>query len=165
MQTAGSASVASAVTPPQAPGQKPATCDQPEHRQFDFWVGEWDVIVNGKPAGVNSITKEMKGCVIHERWSGTGGLRGESFNIWDRTRKKWHQTWVTDTGGLLVLEGEFADGAMQMRGETMSPKGPVMNRVAWTPSPDGGLRQFWQTSNDGGATWQTAFDGVYRARK
>jgi hypothetical protein len=166
VQAKAPAPAASAGAPsPQTPGQKPPVCDQPEHRQFDFWVGEWEVVVNGKPAGINAITKEMKDCVIHEHWRGSGGLRGESFNVWDRTRRKWHQTWVTDTGGLLVLEGEFVDGAMRMSGETMSPKGPVMNRVTWTPHPDGGLRQFWETSNDGGKTWQTAFDGVYRRLK
>ena len=150
-------------TPPAA--QKLPSCDRPEHRQFDFWVGEWDVTVSGKPAGTNSITKEMKGCVIHEHWSGGGGLRGESFNIWDRTRKKWHQTWVTDTGNLLVLEGEFVNGAMQMTGESMTAKGAVTNRVTWTPNPDGSVRQFWESSTDGGNTWQTSFDGLYRRAK
>ena len=149
----------------QSPPQKLPACDQPEHRQFDFWVGEWEVLVNGKPAGTNTITKEMKDCVIHEHWAGLGGMKGESFNMWDRSRKKWHQTWVTDTGSLLMLDGEFANGAMQMSGESMSPKGMVTNRVTWTPNPDGGIRQFWQTSIDGGKTWQTAFDGLYRRAK
>jgi hypothetical protein len=160
----------SATAPsPGAPGAQGAgvpTCDGAEHRQFDFWVGEWDVTApNGQLAGRNSITRELSGCVLHEHWTGTGGLRGESFNTWDRTRKRWHQTWVSSTGNLLVLEGGLVNGAMQMSGESMSPKGPVHNRITWTPSSDGTVRQFWETSVDGGKTWQVAFDGQYRRAK
>jgi hypothetical protein len=151
---------------PAAQGAGVPTCDGAEHRQFDFWVGEWDVTApNGQLAGRNSITRELSGCVLHEHWTGTGGLRGESFNTWDRTRKRWHQTWVSSTGNLLVLEGGLVNGAMQMSGESMSPKGPVHNRITWTPSPDGTVRQFWETSADGGKTWQVAFDGQYRRAK
>jgi hypothetical protein len=144
----------------------PPTCDAAEHRQFDFWLGEWDVTgPNGQAAGRNSITRELNGCVLHEHWTGATGPRGESFNIWDRTRKRWHQTWVSDTGNLLVLEGGLVNGAMRMTGDTMSPKGPVRNRITWTPASDGSVRQFWETSIDDGKTWQIAFDGRYRRAK
>ncbi|MGH9348108.1 MAG: cupin domain-containing protein [Vicinamibacterales bacterium] len=149
---------------PPAPATRPApACDAAEHRQFDFWIGEWDVTApNGRLAGRNFITRELNGCVIHERWAGAGGMRGESFNIWDRTRKRWHQTWVSDQGALLVLEGAFVNGAMQLSGESTTPKGVVANRITWTPAADGSVRQHWEISRDGGKTWQTAFDGTYR---
>ena len=36
-----------------APGQ---SCQTVEHRQFDFWIGHWDVFVpSGKKAGQNRI--------------------------------------------------------------------------------------------------------------
>ena len=156
-----------APVPPAAPmPPAPPTCDAPEHRQFDFWLGEWDVTgPKGQAAGRNAITSGLNGCVVHERWTGAGGMRGESFNTWDRTRKRWHQTWVSSTGNLLVLEGGIVNGAMQMTGETTSPKGPVLNRITWTPAQDGSVRQFWETSVDGGQTWQAAFDGRYRRAK
>lgn len=34
----------------QAPPQT-RPCSAPEHRQFDFWIGEWDVMTAGKTAG------------------------------------------------------------------------------------------------------------------
>jgi hypothetical protein len=142
------------------------TCDGAEHRQFDFWLGDWEVFgPNGQPAGRNSITRELNGCVLHERWVGAGGMRGESFNTWDRTRQRWHQTWVSSTGTLLVIEGGLVNGAMQMTGDTTTPKGLVRNRITWTPGPDGSVRQVWETSVDGGTTWQGAFDGRYRRAK
>lgn len=148
---------------PGAPGAAAPTCDAAEYRQFDFWLGEWAVVApNGQLAGRNSISRTLNGCVVHERWTGAGGMRGESFNTWDRTRKRWHQTWVSSTGNLLVLEGGLVNGAMQMAGESVSRKGTILNRITWTPAPDGGVHQVWETSADGGRTWQTAFDGRYR---
>ena len=155
-------------TPAPVPPVSPVSpaCEAPEYREFDFWLGEWDVTApNGRPAGRNAITRTLDGCVIHERWTGVGGMRGESFNTWDRTRKRWHQTWVSSTGSLLVLEGGLVKGDMQLTGESAGPKGLVLNRITWTPSPDGSVRQFWETSVDRGKTWQTAFDGRYRRIK
>jgi hypothetical protein len=161
--------IAAASFPTPAPAQptiKPTTCDSPEHRQFDFWVGEWDVTTpDGKPAGHNSITRELKGCVIHEHWAGAGGMNGASFNMWDSVRKRWHQTWVSDTGNLLLLDGAFANGAMQLTGISGPPDRPMMNRITWTPGADGTVRQHWEASPDGGKTWKTAFDGLYRRAK
>ena len=38
---------------------------------------------------------------------------------------------------------------------------PVRSRITWTPLEDGRVRQHWQLSRDDGATWTTAFDGLY----
>ena len=158
------ATAASAQTP--SPQQPPMTCESAEHRQFDFWVGVWEVVMpNGNVAGRNTITREMNGCVIHEHWAGAAGLKGESFNIFDRVTKRWHQTWVTDRGNLLQLDGAFQNGRMQLSGVSGPPDQKVMNRITWTPAPDGTLRQMWETSNDGGKSWTTAFDGSYRQLK
>ncbi|HET7704523.1 MAG TPA: hypothetical protein VFM36_00410, partial [Thermoanaerobaculia bacterium] len=48
-----------------------APCDRPEHRQFDFWAGEWTVTTpDGKTAGTNRITKIAGGCALLEEWTG-----------------------------------------------------------------------------------------------
>ena len=36
------------------------------------------------------------------------------------------------------------------------------DRITWTPNGDGTVRQLWESSTDGGATWSVAFDGTYR---
>ena len=71
-------------TPPAAPTVSP--CDSENHRQFDFWIGEWEVSSNGQPAGTNSIQSILGGCALQENWrgAGPGGLTGTSFNIYDR---------------------------------------------------------------------------------
>jgi hypothetical protein len=42
-----------------------APCDAPAHREFDFWLGEWEVRTpDGKLAGTNRIEREHDGCVL-----------------------------------------------------------------------------------------------------
>ncbi|HTL93801.1 MAG TPA: hypothetical protein VL176_15720 [Steroidobacteraceae bacterium] len=159
-------SVLVAPLPSAAQPAKPPSCDAPEHRQFDFWIGEWEVTTpDDKPAGRNSITRELKGCVLHEHWTGSGGMKGESFNIWDRVKKQWHQTWVADNGNLLLLDGAFQNGVMQLTGVSGPQGSQTLNRITWSPASDGSVRQHWEVSRDAGKTWKTAFDGRYRRSK
>jgi hypothetical protein len=146
--------------------QTPPDCTSADHRAFDFWVGTWDVFnPGGTLVAENIITLEMNDCVVHESYTNTQGYHGESFNVFDRSRGVWHQTWVDQNGALLQLEGGIVDGSMVLEGTTVGPGGTeVLNRVAWTPNADGSVRQHWQSTRDGGATWSTAFDGTYRRR-
>ena len=80
----------------------------PEFRQFDFWLGRWEVHTpDGKLAGVNRIEREYGGCVVHEHYDTGKGYTGESLNIYDAARKVWHQSWVDSSGTLLLLDGRF----------------------------------------------------------
>src|SRR5438309_2295528 len=57
-----------------------AGCTTEKHRQFDFWLGDWDAIDEhhaSEPAHVR-VTRILDGCVLHEEYSDNGGLRGES---------------------------------------------------------------------------------------
>ena len=137
-------------------------CDTPAHRQFDFWVGEWTVHkVDGSIAGENTITREFGGCVLRERYATPSGYRGESLNIYDASRKRWHQTWVDIGGALLQLEGGLQDGRMVLEGEGVGADGkPLRHRISWTPLEDGRVRQHWE-STDASGQWTTAFDGTY----
>lgn len=143
------------------PTNKPAPCTAPEHRQFDFWLGDWDVRDGtGKLVGRNSITAVHKGCVLLESWNGDGGMTGTSLNLYSPERRKWRQTWVDSSGGVLEIEGGFADGRMVL---TSAP-GSSINRITWQQLPDGRVRQLWEVSSDSGTNWKTAFDGYYTKR-
>lgn len=139
-----------------------ASCDALEFRAFDFWLGEWLVTgPAGKIAGINRIESEYGGCVLHERYVTGRGYSGESLNTYDAARKVWHQTWVDNSGTLLVIEGGIRDGSMVMEGETTGSDGKVTkHRITWTPNADGSVRQHWESTNDKGE-WTTVFDGRY----
>ena len=156
----GRAESPSAPTP--AP---PAPCTAPEYRQFDFWVGNWEVRdPGGNVVGTNRITREYGGCVVQEHWEARGPKHqtGSSFNTYSVPGRHWHQTWVDSTGGFLLLDGGFSDGKMVLAGEMPGRQGgTVRHRIAFTPQPGGTVRQLWESSRDGGATWSVAFDGTY----
>jgi hypothetical protein len=136
-------------------------CDSAAHREFDFWIGTWEVrTADGKLAGTNRIEREYGGCVIHERYSTPRGYAGESLNAYDAGRKVWHQTWVDTAGTVLLLEGRLSGGNMVLEGSTTAADGaPTRHRITWTPSATG-VRQLWEQT-DAQGQWKTAFDGRY----
>lgn len=142
-----------------------APCEAPEHRQFDFWLGQWDVRKpDGTLVGRNRIERRHGGCVLHEAYGTERGYAGESLNVWDATRRVWHQTWVDNGGLLLLLEGGWRDGRMLLEGRTVGADGrETRHRISWTPAPDGSVRQLWESTDPQGA-WTVAFDGRYVRR-
>lgn len=141
----------------------PPTCDRPEHRQFDFWVGDWNVTNEGKRAGTNLVTLEESGCLVHEHWTGIEGGTGQSFNYFDRSDGKWHQIWVSSTGSILNLSGEYLNRRLVLTGERKprDGNGMVQHKLTFVHNEDGSVRQVWHASKDGGHTWSTVFDGLY----
>ena len=149
----------------QASQQQPPDCTAAVYRQLDFWVGEWDVSLQGRQVGTNTITSEEKGCLIHENWRDARGGTGQSFNFYDRQDGKWHQVWVSSNGAVLDLAGSFENGRMLYKGESKRPDGTVvLNELAFSANPDGTVRQHWQVSVDGGKTWNTTWDGLYKRK-
>ncbi len=158
---------AQTATPtPQTPPPSPCKT-RPEYRQFDFWVGEWDVTnPRGQQAGVNSVQLILGDCVVFENWTGAGGGHGKSFNVYNAAKGKWQQTWVDNSGGVLELLGEYKDDQMRFTGETVGRGGAkTLERLTFTKLGDGRVRQFWEQSTDGGKTWTVAFDGTYVRKK
>ncbi len=145
--------------------QQPVPCSGEEYHQFDFWIGEWEVFdPKGKKVGENKIEKILNGCVLKESWVSASPNRGHSFNIYDQTKKQWHQTWVDNGGNLLQLDGKIHQGSMILKGMTQGQNGQVLNRITWTPEEENKkkyVRQVWDISHDNGVTWQTIFDGLY----
>ncbi|HJU87575.1 MAG TPA: tetratricopeptide repeat protein [Gemmatimonadota bacterium] len=142
-------------------------CGAPEYSQFDFWIGEWNVMTsNGGVGGLSSIEREYNGCLIVESWAGpTGVPAGTSQNFYDKATGRWRQNWIDGQASnpLWLVGGLDASGAMVMMDSDASAN--PLNRITWTPNPDGTVRQHWETSTDGGATWSTSFDGLYVPRE
>jgi hypothetical protein len=153
---------AQTAQPPQTPCKS-----RPEYRQFDFWVGEWDVRnPQGQQAGTNSVQLILGDCVVFENWTGARGGHGKSFNVYNAARGKWQQTWVDNSGSVLELAGEFKDGQMRFTGESVGRGGAkTLERLTFTKLDDDRVRQFWEQSTDGGKTWTVAFDGTYIRKK
>jgi len=144
------------------------SCTEPAYRQFDFWIGDWDVFDAGDAkttvarVRVDSI---LDGCVLREDYQDTSGKKGQSFSIYDAARKVWHQNWVTNRGQWLLIDGGLRGNAMVLSGADRTASGKEeLIRGVWKPD-EGAVRETAVTSTDGGKTWKPWFDLWFRRHK
>jgi hypothetical protein len=139
-------------------------CGASEHREFDFWIGSWDVAfaASGQAAGRNRIERVHGGCTLLESWEGVSGFRGNSFSWWDPRAGLWRQLWRDSSGLTLDLSGGFANGCMRMFAVTHEPGATIYNRITWAPLASGEVRHLWETSRDWGERWTADYDLLYR---
>ena len=154
-QTASAGVVAS-------PANGAAACTAPEHSQFDFWVGKWDVYgPKGKLVAHSLIEKLYNGCGVRENWMPFNNQTGGSLNISLPAEKHWEQFWIDSSGSRAVFIGGWNGEAMVIQGKWGGP----LVRITYTPNPDRSVRQFGEQSTDEGKTWAPSFDFTYRPSK
>lgn len=138
----------------------------PEMHQFDFWLGEWDVVNRqGKPEGSSRIESIAEGNGILENWTDVSGTTGKSLNVYNPGKRCWQQFWVGNGTPVLEMSGGLVGGSMVLSGTRSGhANGRIFDRITWTPNADGSVRQHWESSIDEGMTWRDNFDGIYRRR-
>ena len=164
----GIAFVAPAVTVASPATSASPHCSAKEYHLLDFWIGDWDTFETDTPGGPSIARARVEpiaqGCAIHELYEQVDGLIGDSILSYDPVRKQWQQTWVTNRGAIMVLWGNFKDGALILEGEAHLRDGKsVMQRITWKVQDDG-VRESAVLSKDGGKTWTAAFDVLFRKR-
>lgn len=141
-------------------------CAAAPFRQFDFWVGDWDVFDTrtGEPAGHSLVERLYDGCAIRENWS-EPGYTGGSLNHYSAADGLWRQTWTDSQGAWREFVGGMDGGRMVLVWRVPSPRGKAGDRrvrMTFTPNPDGSVRQYSDTSTDAGRTWRFRYDYTYR---
>jgi len=110
-------------------------CATGHARDFDFWLGEWQVV---NPAGVTTansrIAGALDGCAVLEFWFPIGGIPGRSLNGYDADEGVWRQTWVPAAGRPFRMAGGLdAQGVMRMTGTRIATNGfHWIDTYAWT---------------------------------
>jgi tetratricopeptide (TPR) repeat protein len=142
----------------------------PENRQFDFWIGEWNVTTTqgGVPAGTSKIDLILEDCVVLENWQSLNNpYAGKSYNTYNQALKRWEQYWVDNVGGNIFFYGGLKDGIMDYyTDETLQPGNAKLKRhLQFIPMGHDKVRQFSQGSADGGKTWQVEYDFTYDRKK
>jgi hypothetical protein len=149
-------------------------CSGPEYRQFDFWIGQWEAFgVKGQKAGDSKISLMLDSCTILEEWTSTSvqnGLRyaGKSYNMYNSAKKRWQQYWVDNTGGITeYFNGHYENGKMivQTENEKINDSTYKIQKMTFFDLGPDKVRQFGESSADGGKTWKTDFDLEYRRKK
>jgi hypothetical protein len=126
-------------------------------RQFDFWLGEWDLAWGDGEHGTNSIYLDFDDRVIVESFDGRPSieLQGMSVSTYDEQSGCWRQTWVDSNGTYLAFRGEYRNGCMDMRARREVEGRPALMRMLWSDIRHDSLTWQWQRSFDRGGSWET----------
>ena len=152
-------SLISAPTQAQSPQLQP-TLDNEPARQFDFWIGKWDVNLRIRQPDLSwrdsirataYIYPVLGGKAIVELWD-SQPIKGFSLRYFDRQRKKWvlFLDWPSpNRSSISSLAGGFRHG----RGEFFSHQGEQLSRYTFSDITKDSLRWDDAFSKDGGKTW------------
>jgi len=139
--------------------------NDPQAREFDFWVGKWDVYITGTKncVGHSLIQIVSGGCAILENWSSNSVIgNGKSLNFIDPATGKWRQTWVGNGGLQEFVNGIYSEEAMRFTFETTDNQHhKLIGRFIFYNEGPRQVRQFNETSADSGKTWTTSYDFTY----
>ena len=146
---------------------RPAGCTALENRQFDFWLGEWDVSPTGQTVVLaeSTISLRAQGCVLVEDWRPLAGAHGYSVNMYDSTDQKWHQEYGDASGRRTPYAGTFEDGVMRLENlGAPAPNAPpgARNRMNFQQIDPNTVRQWGETFSNG--EWTVGWDLTYRRR-
>jgi hypothetical protein len=139
----------------------------PPERQFDFWLGEWDVSWGDGQQGTNRIDQILDGKVIRERFDGNPAMpfRGLSLSVYDAQVGLWRQTWVDTEGNYWTFQGFFEAGRMTLSTEVAAEGKPVQLRMVFYNITADELDWNWERSEDGGRSWELRWHIHYTRRK
>lgn len=167
---------AAAADPPTLP------CTDPAFRQFDFWLGTWDLTSHNPVAGkdewrvdpstpVDHVEAVLDGCGLLQRWEGVPDsttarpFRGMSLSKWEPTLGKWRQVWIDNQGPMLVFKGEFKDGRMELYTDPRTQDGKtIVMRQVFTDITRDTMHWSWERSEDGGKSFHPVWKLDYRRR-
>ena len=140
-------------------------CNSKEYKQFDFWVGNWNVYDSkNKLIGKNKVVRMDNACAIQENWNSmVGASKGTSYNYYNATDKKWHQVWIDNAGGSLVLKGHYKNNKMILRSTLITgKKGDYYNQITWFKNSDGTVTQLWELLDKQLTSFNEIFRGTYK---
>lgn len=147
--------------------QSPCPCCTDQHRQFDFWAGNWQVHdTTGNLVGTNRVELIQDSCVLKENWIGAKVTTGTSYNYFDPSDSSWNQLWLDNQGTILKLKGGLIKREMVLKSDPVQGRnGLYINRITWTPLSDGRVTQTWDALSVDGVIRARLFKGIYTPLK
>lgn len=149
------------------PGTRPCAADT-VYRQFDFWIGEWEVYGPKGKAGTSKIELILDSCIILENWtSARPPYAGKSFNTYNSATRQWQQTWVDNAGASTeYLRGQAGRDIMIFYADKNAGQDGknFLRRLTFSKLGNDKVRQFAERSDDEGKTWTVEYDLEYRRK-
>lgn len=149
----------------QSQNNRKVPCSTKEYKQFNFWIGNWNVYnIKNQLIGTNKVVKMPNACAIQENWSSTSGAsKGTSYNYYNTKDKSWNQLWIDNAGGSLVLKGGYKNNQMIMKSSLLQgKKGKYYNKLTFTKKNDGSIIQVWELIDANNKVLKELFRGIYK---
>ena len=152
----------------------PARCDQPQHHELDFWVGDWQVFDTETKALIafDHVEKQYEGCVVVENLTFLTDLyrrpgvpvrlAGVAINRFDG--EHWLQMWADNQWGAILLRGA-PDGAGKMAFATVIPSRNRDVKLVYESHADGSLRVLQYVAPAGSGKWVKYGDLNYQRNR
>jgi hypothetical protein len=166
-----------AVAADRAPLEKttaPANCDTPQHHQFDFWVGDWQVFDadSNQLVAFDRVEKHTQGCIIQQNLTVLTDLyrrpgvkyrlSGIGVNRFDG--EAWLQMWADNQWGAIFLRGSLdATGSMVLISVIPSRNRDV--KLVYEKQADGSVRNLQYVAPAGSGKWTKYGDLIYRPNR
>jgi len=137
--------------------------DNKPENQFDFWLGEWNVIWGEDGKATNRIERILDGKIIQENFIAPD-LHGMSVSSYDAERGLWCQTWVDNNGTYLDFTGKFENDRMVLSRDAIVRGQACKQRMVWYDIQENQLEWNWERSDDNGKSWRVLWQ-IHYARK
>ncbi len=137
-------------------------------RYYDFWPGTWIEIVDGKVDSSATrfvVKRSVSPASFEEEWTQVyDGVAHKSVALrsWDQVNNRWAFVWVSDNALFQVWDGVKVGHDWYIIKEFDIDGNKILSRQAWIPQDDGHLRRLLQRSEDGGHTWFTRYDAMFK---
>ena len=139
-----------------------------EFRQFDFWVGEWNVQDStGAQLGESSVQRILDGCVILENWENkNSGYSGKSFNYYNANLNTWEQKWIDNQGVPIEFKGNFfpEEKALKFDGIAFENGKEVSYKLNFYSKEADYVQQQFFRYDELKKSWVLIFDGHYHRK-
>ena len=150
----------------QSNDEPPPACPAPEARQFDFWIGDWDINNRHRNpqtpddptwfdtgAATNRVYAILDGCAIVEHWMGRlifATIHGFSVRAYDPAKEQWVQYAIDNQTPVFErAQGSFEDGTATLTTQADA----ALFRETWSPRSADKVLWKRETSTDDGASW------------
>lgn len=151
-------------------------CPEPEAAQFDFWLGNWDIVNHNSPPGsdqwfetgtaTNRVYTVVGGCAVVEHWWGyafpsAGHIVGFSVRAYDPEARKWELVLLWPIGGPPRFgnpSGTFANGRGDFHNIFPNPQGDtVRSRLSFWDIDHDSFQWTSAISRDNGMSWDSSW--------
>ncbi len=162
------------VSIPAAPSDT-SSCNSPEARQFDFWIGSWDInqkILRQDGSWIElkastTVSPLLNGCALEEHWTGQvqffwlgmthpEEIKGFSLRYFDTSSGKWNIYWMDTQNPDLgkPFTGNFSEDKGEFYASRETKKGKQISRIVFSDIKEYSVHWDLSISNDDGKNWK-----------